>query len=72
LFLFLVSKSIHHSDVAIHFRSSQSARGKRKDGLYDLVEKLAGPEMEKMLDELQTAPAVPVLPPKVTNSRKHE
>jgi Hemerythrin HHE cation binding domain len=32
------------------------------DGLYDLFEALAGPETDRMLEELKTAPAVPVLP----------
>jgi len=31
-------------------------------GLYDTFESLAGPEAERMLEELKTAPAVPVLP----------
>jgi hypothetical protein len=34
----------------------------REDGFYDLLERLAGPETERMLGELQGAPAVSVLP----------
>ena len=34
----------------------------QKGGLYELLETLAGPETEKILCELQAAPAVPVLP----------
>ena len=34
----------------------------QKDGLYELLEGLAGPETETMLGELRAAPLVPVVP----------
>ena len=34
----------------------------QEGGLYQLFEQLAGPETEKMLEQLKAAPAVPVLP----------
>jgi hypothetical protein len=37
-------------------------REEQKGGLYELLDSLAGPETEKVLHELQSAPAVPVLP----------
>jgi len=37
-------------------------REEEKGGLYELLDRLAGPETEMILHELQSAPAVPVLP----------
>jgi hypothetical protein len=34
----------------------------QEGGLYELLDRLAGPETEKTLHELQSSPAVPVLP----------
>ena len=54
-------KPIHHPDVEVCFCRPQSTRGGHSC-LYEIFEKLAGSETDSMLEELKSAPAVPVLP----------